>query len=126
MQKHLGDWHFKKSERVSGERLRFSWQIVDGFSSTEVFKGLMQRVAQLPGAELLFACEGRACGNGAQWANQVFSQRVLYGRAEDQRYSVYRVHGDGDYLVLAYAAARTSDRQYLHAEVVSLAPQLQQ
>jgi hypothetical protein len=121
MQKHLGDWQFKRSQRLDGERLRFSWQIVDGFSSAEVFDGLTDRVAQLPGSELLFECEGRACGNGARWANQVFSQRVLYGRAEAQRYRAYRITGDTIYYLLAYASARTSDRQYLHAEVLTLA-----
>jgi hypothetical protein len=122
MQKHLGDWQFKKSERLDGERLRFSWQIVDGFSSEEVMQKLVENVEQLPGAELLFRCEGRSCGNGAQWANRVFSQRVLYGRADAQRYCVYRLDGERVYYVLIYASARTSDRQYLHAEVLTLAP----
>ncbi|WP_241263363.1 DUF4892 domain-containing protein [Parahaliea mediterranea] len=119
MQKHLGDWQFKNSRRLDGERLRYSWQIVDGFSSREIFEGLVGEVGQLPGSELLFACEGRACGNGAQWANRVFGQRVLYGRADEQRYRIYRV--GGEHYLLAYASARTSDRQYLHAELVTLA-----
>lgn len=118
MQKHLGDWQFKHSKRLDGERLRYSWQIVDGFSSQEVFDGLAGDVEQLPDSELLFSCEGRSCGNGAQWANRVFGQRVLYGRADAQRYRVYRV--GSEYYLLAYASARTSDRQYLHAELVTL------
>ncbi|WP_187276437.1 DUF4892 domain-containing protein [Parahaliea maris] len=126
MQKHLGDWQFKRSRRVDGERVRYTWQITDGFSAEEVFTGLVGKVTALPDSERLFGCEGRACGNGAQWANRVFAQRVLYGRADAQRYEVYSVGGEGGYLVLAYAAARTSDRQYLHAEVIRLAPQLQE
>lgn len=121
MQKQQGDWQFKKSERLDGERLRFSWQIIDGFSSREIFEGLVADVEQLPRSELLFACESRACGNGAEWANGVFGQRVLYGRADAQRYRIYRVVGDRTYYLLAYASARTADRQYLHAEVLTLA-----
>ena len=122
MQKYLGDWQFKKSERLDGERLRYSWQIVDGFSSSEIFDGLVERVEALPGSERLFSCEGRACGNGAQWANRVFGQRVLYGRADAQRYRVYRVAGEPTHWLLTYASARTSDRQYLHAELLTLTP----
>ncbi|WP_157976486.1 DUF4892 domain-containing protein [Parahaliea mediterranea] len=121
MQKHLGDWQFKRSERVDGERLRYTWQITDGFSSEEVFQELVTRFAEWQGSERLFRCEGRACGNGAQWANRVFGQRVLYGRADAQRYVVFRASTEaGAYLMLAYASARTADRQYLHAEVVAL------
>lgn len=126
MQKHLGDWQFKRSRRVNGERVRYTWQITDGFSAEEVFAELVAKVGALQGSERLFGCEGRSCGNGAQWANRVFGQRVLYGRADTQRYEVYSVGGEGGYLVLAYASARTSDRQYLHAEVIRLASQLQE
>ena len=122
LQKHFGDWQFKRSERVDGERLRYTWQVIDGFSAEEVFKRLRSEVEALNGVEALFSCEARACGNGAQWANRVFSQRVLYGRADTQRYAVYRItQSGGEFLVLMYAAARTADRQYLHAERVALA-----
>ncbi|WP_187275866.1 DUF4892 domain-containing protein [Parahaliea aestuarii] len=122
MQKHLGDWQFKHSRRVNGERLRYTWQITDGFSSEEVYRQLTTRLSGWEGSEQLFSCEGRSCGNGAQWANLVFGQRVLYGRADAQRYTVFSFGGEQGYLVLAYAAARTTDRQYLHAEVIDLAP----
>ncbi|MFV0275591.1 MAG: DUF4892 domain-containing protein [Parahaliea sp.] len=126
MQKHLGEWRFKRSRRVNGERVRYTWQIVDGFTAKEVFEELTARVAALAGSELLFDCEGRACGNASQWANRVFGQRLLYGRADAQRYRVYSVAGDTTRLLLAYASERTASRQYLHAEIIELAPQLQQ
>ncbi len=119
MQKRLGNWQFKRSERVDGQRMRYTWQITDGFTSQEVFARLSEDVAGLAGSEPLFACEGRSCGNGAEWANRVFSQRVLYGRADAQRYRVFRITRESQtYWFLLYAGARTSDRQYLHAELV--------
>lgn len=116
LQKIAGAWRFKNSERLSGELTRYTWQIVDGFTSIEVMEELVARVEET-GAELFFSCDGRACGHGSQWANRVFRQRVLYGREDLQR---YRVYGFGENTrLLIYASARTSDRQYLHAELLA-------
>ena len=98
---------------------RYTWQIVDGFSSNEVLEELE---AELQDSELLFSCEGRSCGQGVQWANRVFRERVLYGRDDLQR---YRVYGSGEqeggrYRVLLFSSSRTADRQYLHAEFLAV------
>ena len=116
MQKVSGVWQLKHSERISGQLTRYTWQIVDGFSSREVTAELEQEQAQE--SQLLYACDGRSCGPGAQWANRVFSQRLLYGRADLQSYRVYGGENDvgTEYRVLIFSAARTADRQYLHAE----------
>ena len=54
----------------------------------------------------------------------MFGQRLLYGRADDQSYRVYAVEGaEGAYRVLLYSGARTADRQYLHVDVLTLAPE---
>lgn len=120
IKKVRGVWQFKDSERLSGELSRHTFQIVDGFSSSEVMDELQTELAGEEGSELLFACDGRACGKGVQWANRIFRQRVLYGREDLQRYSVYRINGDAtEYRFLIYAAARTADRQYLHVELLT-------
>ena len=119
MQKVRGSWRFKVSERQSGVLLRYTWQIVDGFTSNEVMAEAEQRLDQ---ARLLFACDGRSCGQGVQWANRVFRERVLYGRDDLQRYRVYDPLGDGRYRLLLFSSARTSDRQYLHAQLLSISP----
>lgn len=122
MQKVSGAWRFKHSERFDGTLTSYTWQIVDGFTSLEVLAGLEQRVGEVDGARLLFSCEGRACGQGVQWANRVFHQPLLYGREELQRYRVYAFGDEPRYLLVVYAAARTADRQYLHAEVLATSP----
>lgn len=116
LKKVRGVWQFKDSERRSGELTRYTWQIVDGFTSVEVLDGVEEYIADLNGARQLFACDGRSCGHGAQWANRVFGQRLLYGREDMQRYRVFALGVDGEQRILFYAAARTADRQYLHAE----------
>jgi len=121
MQKTRGEWRFKNSERQSGTLTGYTWQIVDGFTSAQVMKKLLDEVAGYESASLLFACEGRACGNGAEWANRVFKERVLYGRADLQRYAVYGLQGNPEYRLVAYSAARTEDRQYLRVELLKIA-----
>lgn len=125
IQKVRGKWEFKKSERLSGNLLSYTWQIVDGFTSAEMMGDLLDSVAKGEGASELFMCKGRACGQGAQWANRVFKQRLLYGREDSQRYWVYALQRENAYRLVAYSAARTADRQYLHVELlrIELVPQ---
>jgi hypothetical protein len=120
MQKSLGDWIFRNSERLDGELTRETWQIVDGFTAREVLV-ILEAQLDAAGAELLFSCDYRACGPGAQWASRVFNQRILYGRADEQRYRVYAVNSAaGEFRVVLYSGARTSDRQYLHVDVLQV------
>jgi len=118
IQKYRGAWNFDESERLSGELTSYTWQIVDGFTSIEVMQELLDLVGQKLDSSLLYKCEGRACGHPAQWANRVFDQRVLYGRQDWQRYQVFKLKGESEYRLVVYAAARTSDRQYLHVALL--------
>ena len=120
MQKVRGIWRFKSSERLSGTLVRYTWQVIDGFSSEEVFEQIVTAVEQRPDATKLFDCYGLSCGHGSQWANRVFRQRILYGRNAAQHYRVYSLGPDAEHRLLIYAAVRTSDRQYLHAELLSV------
>jgi len=122
MQKVSGAWRFKNSERQSGLLSRHTWQIVDGFTSIEVMDKLVVTLQEQAGTTLLFACEARACGQGAQWANRVFHQRLLYGREDLQRYRVYALQADdAEYRLVLYSSARTADRQYLHVDLLRIA-----
>ncbi len=131
LKKVRGAWRFDDSERVTAQRQSYTWQIVDGFSTAEVMDQLLAYVATLQTATSLFACEGRACGHGSQWANRVFRQRVLYGRADLQRYQVFSIGGEGNeqstdesrqasLRLVIYSATRSEDRQYLHVELLRL------
>jgi hypothetical protein len=120
LQKVRGAWRFKQSERVSGLLLRYTWQIVDGFTSREVMENLQGSLDKEEGAVMLFTCDGRACGHGAQWANRVFQQRTLYGMDDLQRYRVYSLQGESAYRLVIYSSSRTADRQYLHIELLRL------
>tara|TARA_R110002110_G_scaffold66978_1_gene183077 strand:+ start:182420 stop:183001 length:582 start_codon:yes stop_codon:yes gene_type:complete len=120
IQKFSGVWRFKDSIRLSGELERYTWQIIDGFSSSEVMAELVDELQQSEHTQLLFSCEGRACGRGNEWANTVFEQRVLYGLEDRQRYSVYSLGENDRYRLMLYSAMRTADRQYLHADLLTI------
>ena len=140
IEKVSGSWRFKRSERNSGLLTRYTWQIIDGFTSIEVMNELLAKVESNGESELLYSCDGRSCGQGVQWANRVFRQRILYGREDLQRYRVYQLAGEsagvgedeagaeieaeagGQYRLIIYSASRSSERQYLHVELLQLTP----
>jgi len=118
VQKVRGEWRFKHSERLSGTLISYTWQVGNGFRSAEVMGQLLESLAKIEGASELFGCDGRACGRAVQWANGVFNERVLYGREDFQRYSVFAFTGEQQARLIAYSAERTADRQYLHVELL--------
>lgn len=118
IKKVRGVWRFKDSERLSGQLLRRTWQVADGFTSLELLEALEEQLAEDDRVQLIFGCDGRACGHSAQWANRVFGQRLLYGREGQQRYRVYQLQEGGQSRAAIYAASRSTDRQYLHVEIL--------
>lgn len=120
MQKLRGEWRFKQSERFSGALQRYTWAIENGFRAEDEMQKFVQAVLQVAGAEQLFGCDGRACGQAAQWANRVFNERELYGKEDLQHYRVFALHGTPESRLLVYSAERTEDRQYLHVELLTL------
>lgn len=125
IQKSMGAWVFGDSVRLDGELQRVTWQIVDGFTSREVLQRLERSLMKQRAVQALFTCDGRSCGSGSQWANRVFGQRLLYGRADDQSYRVYALKTPQDeYRVVLYSGARSTDRQYLHIDILTLAPEV--
>ncbi len=120
IQKFSGDWNFKRSERFDGILTSYTWLLDEGFTSFELMNDLLIKLDELKTEALMFGCDGRACGNGVEWANRAFHQPVLYGRADMQRYRVYSIGQSPRYLLLIYAAARTSHRQYLHTVLLQV------
>jgi len=124
IKKVRGDWSPEKTERVNGRLVSSTWRIKDGASSADLFDEAIADIEARDDARELFSCSARECGASVQWANRVFDQRILYGTEESQHYSVYALGAEGEssHRLAVYAAARTSRRQYLHAEIVVLAP----
>lgn len=124
IKKIRGDWSPDKTERVNGRLLSSTWQIKDGASSADMFEQAVAGIEARDDVRGLFACSARDCGASVQWANMVFGQRILYGTESSQHYAVFALGPDGDstHRIAVYAAARTTDRQYLYTEIVELEP----
>ena len=113
MQKRDGVWRPEEFWPIDGEVGRVTWS-VRGESITTLFETF--RLSLMAEHTLRWECQGRSCGNAAEWASRVFKERLLYGRDEFMRYGAFE-NAQGDWVIL-YSAARTADRQYLHVDIV--------
>ena len=113
LQKIRGSWQFRKSERYSGKMVSETWALRAGYSSRDAYNVILTWFSTQDGSRELFSCSGRACGSSSQWANRIFQRRLLYGRDDSQLYSVYKVPGPANSILIVYASARSNDRQYI-------------
>ncbi|AOE61595.1 DUF4892 domain-containing protein [Pseudomonas corrugata] len=114
--------------KISGQ-LRFDGQ-VDGrgvvtsvtyelppeHSATQAFTAAREALQQ-QGAELLFWCQARDCGESSLWANEVFGNAKLYGADNGQAYLLLRLAPPTDNTLIAlYGITRGNRKAYLHVE----------
>ena len=99
----MGEGHLYKIDRDS-----------DRARAREHYRVLLQA----RGAQVLFECSGIECGRSNVWANQIFDQRVLYGRDATQDYLVAgTTASDGSrWLTLVYTVTRGNLREYVWVE----------
>lgn len=73
---------------------------------------------QSAGASILYECKSRDCGRSNVWANQIFGQRVLYGRDTTQDYFIAGTTADdgSHWLTLVYTVTRGNLREYIWVE----------
>ncbi len=118
LQKVAGRWRHKRSERVQADLERRTWQVSDPYTAAEAYAWYERQLLAI--ATPLYQCDGRSCGSSAQWANRVFSQGVLYGHDERQRYSAWRIENAGSPVttVVLYAVDRANRRHYVHLDVL--------
>ncbi|HCL75743.1 MAG TPA: DUF4892 domain-containing protein, partial [Pseudomonas sp.] len=63
---------------ATGDLLAITYQLPDHHSGIEAFSQARKQLVK-QGAQLLYWCEGRACGSSSLWANQIFQRSMLYG-----------------------------------------------
>ena len=114
--------------KISG-RLRLDEQVTSRGQTTAItyelpaeYSGLKastvaRKALQAQGAELLFWCEKRDCGESSLWASEVFENSKLVGADERQSYSLLRrAEPDHNQLIALYGIERGSRKDYLHVE----------
>jgi hypothetical protein len=93
-----------------------TYQLPAQHSADEAFTAAREHL-QAQGAQLLFWCQGRDCGAGSLWANNVFANAQLNGGDEQQAYALLRLAApEQDSLLAMYGVSRGSRGAYLHVE----------
>ncbi|EAT13620.1 DUF4892 domain-containing protein [Bermanella marisrubri] len=105
--------------RVDGRVTSWMWKWPSGLSVQAAFNYIVEQAK--PSSTTLFECEARGCGMSNDFANQVFSQPLLYGRDNDQLYWVgYNPDAGFGRIWLVYTNERTNKGVHLFAQRIDL------
>ena len=109
----------EKSERLRGRLTKITYEISPQYNHDEVLNFFLEQFEQSQ-YEQLFRCNGRSCGSSNYWANDVFSDRILYGPERNQFYMVMDASNASSYptYVSIYIITRGNRRLYAHVEVI--------
>lgn len=116
IRKISGQLRFDGQVSARGQVTGVTYQLPAERTSAEAFTAAREAL-QSQGAELLFWCQARDCGESSLWANEVFGNAKLYGGDEEQAYLLLRLaEPESDTLVALYGITRGNRRAYLHVE----------
>lgn len=116
VRKISGQLRYESSITARGTVATVTWLLPMEHRAGDAFDAAREALQQ-QGAQTLFWCEGRDCGESSLWANQVFGNARLYGADDRQSYLLLRLaEPHADSLVALYAITRGNRRAYLHAE----------
>jgi hypothetical protein len=104
----------ESSQRLSGQLTRITYQIPQGTRTRELNRFFTDQLKESD-AELLFTCNGRACGSSTVWANQVFNESTLLGLVDSQ--FVITAKLPGQYAVV-YIVERGNRKVYAHLDLI--------
>ncbi|SEI72383.1 DUF4892 domain-containing protein [Pseudomonas sp. NFR16] len=116
IRKISGQLRFDGQVSARGSVTAITYQLPGEHSSDEAFTAAREAL-QSQGAQLLFWCQARDCGESSLWANDVFGNAKLYGADNQQAYLLLRLAAPAnDTLVALYGITRGNRRAYLHVE----------
>jgi len=101
----------EKSEIFYGRRYQETYYLPEARRTGQVFEHYRSQLEAL--GEILFECDGRACGSSSYWANKVFEEAILYGPEQFQKY-VIASRSDGGGYVAVYIGERATRKIYVH------------
>jgi len=116
IRKISGQLRFDGQVSARGNLTAVTYQLPAEHSSDDAFTAAREALQQ-QGAELLFWCQARDCGESSLWANEVFGNSKLYGADDRQAYLLLRLgEPKSETLVALYSITRGNRRAYLHVE----------
>lgn len=116
IRKISGQLRFDGQVAARGNAASVTYQLPPERSADEAFTAAREALQQ-QGAQLLFWCQARDCGESSLWANEVFGNARLYGADNGQAYLLLRLAEPAhDTLVALYSITRGNRRALLHVE----------
>ncbi|MDI3271442.1 DUF4892 domain-containing protein [Pseudomonas sp. AL03] len=116
IRKISGQLRFDGQVSARGTATSVTYELPPEHSSTDAFTAARETL-QKQGAQLLFWCQARDCGESSLWANDVFGNAKLYGADDQQAYLLLRLAAPQDNtLVALYSITRGNRKAYLHVE----------
>ncbi|EGH20835.1 hypothetical protein PSYMO_04728 [Pseudomonas amygdali pv. mori str. 301020] len=116
IRKISGQLRFDGQISARGTLTSVTYQLPAEHASDDAFTAAREALQQ-QGAELLFWCQARDCGESSLWANEVFGNAKLYGADDRQAYLLLRLaEPRSETLVALYSITRGNRRAYLHVE----------
>jgi hypothetical protein len=116
IRKISGQLRFDGQVSARGRATSVTYELPPEHSSTDAFTAAREAL-QKQGAQLLFWCQARDCGESSLWANEVFGNAKLYGADDQQAYLLLRLAAPQDNtLVALYGITRGNRKAYLHVE----------
>jgi hypothetical protein len=116
IRKISGQLRFDAQVSGRGNVTGITYQLPVEHSADEAFTAAREALQQ-QGAQLLFWCQARDCGESSLWANEVFGNAKLYGADNGQSYLLLRLAAPADNtLVALYGITRGNRRAFLHVE----------
>nr|WP_156315925.1 DUF4892 domain-containing protein [Pseudomonas sp. Pf153] len=116
IRKISGQLRFDGQVDARGNTTSVTYELPPEHSATQGFTAAREAL-QKQGAELLFWCQARDCGESSLWANDVFGNAKLYGADNGQAYLLLRLAPPTDNTLIAlYGITRGNRKAYLHVE----------
>lgn len=118
-------WLPKQSLRAQGQLTRYTLELAKHNYEGDVFEFYREQVPT--GAELLFSCSGRVCGESNNWANDHFGVKQLYGANASQHYAVFVLKNsllseENISYITIYTVRRGNRRLYTQLDVLTVRP----
>lgn len=118
IRKISGKLRYESEVVARGPVTAITYELAAEHSSSPAFTATREAL-QAQGAQLLFWCEARDCGESSLWANEVFSNAKLVGADGQQQYLLLRLAApQNNSLIAMYGITRGNRRAYLHVEQI--------
>lgn len=116
IRKISGQLRYEGQVIARGQSTAITYELPAEHNASDAFTATREAL-QEKGAQLLFWCKARDCGESSLWANEIFGNAKLVGADSQQEYLLVRLAApQANSLIALYGITRGNRRAYLHVE----------